>query len=126
MRDDEFQVTLPWPLKALSPNYRAHWSARSTAARKYREACWALTRKAAEYQAVPIWVHTQSELDLCLTFFPPDRRVRDDDNMVAAFKAGRDGLAQALKIDDKRFRTRHEVAEQIGGYVRVSIRSAAT
>lgn len=39
---------------------------------------------------------------LSLTFCPPDRRKRDDDNLVAAFKAGRDGIAQAMGIDDHR------------------------
>ncbi len=38
-----------------------------------------------------------------IDFFPPNRARRDDDNAIAAFKAGRDGIADALKVDDARF-----------------------
>jgi crossover junction endodeoxyribonuclease RusA len=62
-----------------------------------------------------------SKLALWLDFYPPDRRHRDDDNMIASFKAGRDGLALALGIDDKRFRTFPYVQDKIGGYIKVRI-----
>ena len=60
---------------------------------------------------------------LSLEFIPPDRRRRDDDNCIAAFKSGRDGVAQALGIDDSRFVTQLQIsAETIkGGAVRVRI-----
>jgi len=45
------------------------------------------------------------QIHVFLDFCPPNRRARDDDNIVAAFKAGRDGLADALGIDDANFRT---------------------
>lgn len=35
-----------------------------------------------------------------LTFYLPDARSRDDDNLAAACKAYRDGIADALQIDD--------------------------
>ena len=41
---------------------------------------------------------------LWITFYAPDKRHRDDDNLVAQFKNGRDGVADALGINDKRFR----------------------
>ena len=37
------------------------------------------------------------------TFFPPDRRARDEDNLIASLKSSLDGIAQALRIDDKCF-----------------------
>lgn len=37
--------------------------------------------------------------------------------MIAAFKHGRDGVAQALGVDDSRFRIHPEVSEQLGGMV---------
>lgn len=62
------------------------------------------------------------KIALWLDFVPPDRRHRDDDNLVASFKAGRDGIAMALGIDDKRFRCFPYVHDnQIGGFVRVRI-----
>lgn len=58
---------------------------------------------------------------LWLTFYPPDRRSRDDDNLIASFKAGRDGLALALGIDDKRFVTFPFVHTQTGGMIKVRL-----
>lgn len=36
-------------------------------------------------------------------FHPPDKRRRDLDNMLASIKAGVDGIADALGVDDQRF-----------------------
>ena len=43
-------------------------------------------------------------------------RRRDDDNMVGSFKAYRDGIADALGVDDRRFRPHYffEDAEKPG------------
>ena len=109
-------VDLPWPPKELSPNARVHWSKRSKAAKAYRTSCSLLVQQAKI--AKP---ETAGRLHLWLTFFPPDRRHRDDDNMIAAFKSGRDGIADALGIDDKRFVCHPYVSETTGGMVRVSV-----
>ncbi len=37
------------------------------------------------------------------TFYPPDRRRRDQDNYSAAMKAYQDGVADALGVDDSCF-----------------------
>ncbi|MNC70101.1 hypothetical protein D3C75_1208780 [compost metagenome] len=60
-----------------------------------------------------------------LEFVPPDRRRRDDDNLVAMFKAGRDGLADALGIDDNVFATQIRVSKETikGGAVHVCIQA---
>lgn len=108
-------VTLPWPPKGLSPNARTHWRKKAPIAKAYKQACWALTLEAG------VVVPDSPRLALWLDFYPPDRRSRDDDNLVAAFKSGRDGLALALGIDDKRFRCFPYVQDQIGGFVRVRI-----
>jgi len=109
------EIELPWPPSVLSPNARVHWSKRSKAAKAYRHACWALVKQAG-LPAMP-----DGELHLWITFYPPDRRHRDDDNMIASFKSGRDGLADALGVDDKRFRLHPWVSDQIGGKVKVRI-----
>jgi hypothetical protein len=44
-------------------------------------------------------------LELSLNFYPRDRRKRDDDNLIASFKSGRDGIADALGVDDVNFLT---------------------
>ncbi len=112
-------VTLPWPPSVLSPNARPHWAAKAKAAKAYRAACKALAE--AHGMVAP----TSPKIALWLEFVPPNRRAHDDDNLVASFKAGRDGLADALGIDDSRFVCRHTVADEVGGMVRVSITEEA-
>lgn len=109
-------VDLPWPPKELSPNARVHWSKKSKAAKSYRAACFLLAQ-----QAKLTAPEATGRLHLWLSFFPPDRRHRDDDNMIAAFKSGRDGIADALGIDDKRFVCHPFVSDQTGGMVRVNV-----
>ena len=41
--------------------------------------------------------------------------------MIASFKSGRDGIADALGIDDCRFITHPWVHTETGGYIKVSI-----
>ena len=110
------ELTLPWPLKALSPNARVHWAVRSKAAKQYRAACYMLTKQAG-------WTKPESEgrLHLWIDFYPPDKRHRDDDNLTASFKSGRDGIAEALGIDDKRFVCHPWIKDEIGGMVKVRI-----
>lgn len=98
------QVILPFPPVELSPNWRGHWSAHSSAAREYRRMCWALALEAK--LRVPDYAGEGSPIHVRLDFFPPNRARRDDDNVPASFKAGRDGVADALRCDDARFRTR--------------------
>jgi crossover junction endodeoxyribonuclease RusA len=108
-------LVLPWPPIALSPNARTHWRKKAPIAKAYKEACWALAKEAK------LVVPDDQGLALWLDFYPPDRRHRDDDNVIASFKAGRDGLALALGIDDKRFRCFPYLHTEIGGFVRVRI-----
>lgn len=111
-------VTLPWPPRELSPNARGHWSKKSKRAKSYRLTCMLLCLQAS-LKAPP------GRIGLRLEFVPPDRRRRDDDNMLASFKSGRDGIADALKVDDHRFVTILSVAPETtpGGAVRVSIQA---
>jgi len=41
---------------------------------------------------------------LTLTIYPPDKRRRDTDNVIAALKASLDGVAAGLGVDDALFR----------------------
>ena len=110
------ELILPWPPKALSPNARTHWRKKAPIAKSYKTACWALTNESGI-----VLPQTAGRLALWLDFYPPDKRHRDDDNMIASFKHGRDGVALALGIDDKRFRTFPYVQDKIGGFIKVSI-----
>lgn len=107
------QITLPWPPKELSPNSRTHWRKAAPIKAQYRDACYILAKQSS---AVIDW---DGDVHVWIDFYPPDRRARDDDNMVAAFKAGRDGIADALGVNDKRFRIHPYVKSEIGGMVKV-------
>lgn len=116
-------VTLPWPPKDLSPNARVHWAKLAKVKRAYRHACRTLALQAG-YSAFrrDDW----GPLHVSLVFYPPDRRKRDQDNMLAAMKSGLDGLADAMQIDDRKFRTTFEVANEIGGMVKVRVTPCET
>lgn len=101
-------LTLPFPPKQLSPNARVHWAVKARAAKTYRHSCWAMALEGGVGKM-------KIKPDFELTFHPPDRRARDKDNMIAAFKAGQDGLADALQCDDKAFDPKPVVGEPMKG-----------
>lgn len=106
---EKLQITLPWPPKALNPNSRGHWSKKARAAEMYRYTCKIESRNAInrgrwDLQPLRDLVAAGGQIHVFLDFCPPNRRARDDDNISHAFKSGRDGLADALGIDDAHFR----------------------
>lgn len=114
---------VPWPSKTLSPNARVHWSKRSKAAKAYRADCFMVCFQALRLGKVKAKV-PDGALRLDLEFCPPDARRRDDDNCLAAFKSGRDGIAEALGVDDSRFVTQLRMgAVAKGGKVVVTLQA---
>ena len=106
MPRSELEVVLPWPPPDLSPNARLHWSKAAKVKRRYRKTCWgetALALSRARKANVRMWCAPDQRLRVELQFFPPNRRSRDIDNLVASMKAGIDGIADALGIDDSNF-----------------------
>lgn len=96
---NELRIELPWPPAILSPNERPNRWDLAKAKKRYRHACATLTQEVTRCRrapAVPMRVHLQ--------FVPPTARERDEDNLVARMKAGLDGVAEALQIDDRLFR----------------------
>lgn len=109
------QIILPWPPSELSPNRRTHWAQKSKIAKQYRHACHMLTKQTGAS------IDWDGDIHLWITFYPPDRRHRDDDNIIASFKAGRDGLADALGVNDRRFRSHPWLSDETGGFVKIRI-----
>lgn len=106
------QVTLPWPHKELSPNARVHWAKKARITKAYRELCFYMAK---DKKLKPGHI-------MKMTFHPPDNRRRDDDNMIASFKAGRDGVADAVGVDDAQFKLQFERGYvKTGGAVVVEI-----
>ena len=110
------EIRLPWPPSELSPNSRLHWAALAKAKKIYRQACWAATLNARAA------VSADGNLRAELIFYKPSRRHMDHDNLLSRMKAGLDGVADALKIDDRRFNpVSVRVADEIGGFVMMRI-----
>lgn len=97
-------VLLPWPDKRLSPNARMFYRKLAEVKKLARDTAHKETLAQLPLQARQSVAQGEERIPLTITFFPPDKRLRDDDNMVASFKAYRDGIADALHVDDRRFR----------------------
>lgn len=116
------ELTLPWPNRLLHPNSRPHWRQKAAATKAARQTALLLAVNAGWRGAeLP-----EGRLHMWLDFFPPDRRRRDDDGLLASFKAARDGLAEALQIDDSRFVSHPMLRDEVrhGGEVHVRIAGA--
>jgi crossover junction endodeoxyribonuclease RusA len=112
---DTLTLTLPWPPKALSPNARLHYMATARAKASYRKTCaWTAREQGARRV-------TADRLHVSLTFYPPTRHPFDLDNARARMKAGLDGLADVLGVDDSRWSISIARAGEIGGFVKVDV-----
>ena len=108
-------LELPWPPKELSPNARLHWAKLAKAKKAYRAEC--------AYLAIAQGIRKveADKLHLSLTFFAPTRRAYDLDNALARMKAGLDGLADVLCVDDSKWSLSIARGDRAGGYVVVHI-----
>lgn len=90
-------ITLPLPSRKLWPNARIHWRSRHTLTKAHRARAKIATHYEIGNDPLPYSSYT-------LAFYFADRRKRDDDNAAASCKAYRDGIADALGIDDHNLR----------------------
>lgn len=109
------RIVLPWPPSELSPNKRQHWAVTAKAKKYYRTLC------ATEARFQGLDRMAAKRLHLSLTFYPPTRRAFDLDNLLARMKAGLDGLADVMGVDDSRWSLAIQKAGEVGGYVEVTI-----
>lgn len=107
-------IKLPFPDKVLNPNARVHWAKKHKASKKARESAYWATKEAKTKAP-------ESELiRFVVRFYPPDNRRRDDDNLEGAFKPMRDGIADALRINDSRFMVDKKIMPK-GEFVGVTV-----
>ena len=84
-------------------------------------------RESAAWAAKAAWpaidLPAEGRLHLWLDFYPPDRRQRDDDGLLSSMKAARDGIADALGINDSRFVSHPYIKDEVrkGGMVEIRI-----
>lgn len=92
-------IVLPFPAKALWPNGRPHHMQKAREVKKHRE--WA---RMATLAAIPRSFKWDGQpIRLRYTITPKTRHSIDRDNCIAAMKSYQDGIAAALKVDDKAF-----------------------
>ena len=124
-------LVVPWPAAGLNPNARhGHPTYKARLVKAYRETCWALAIEQLGSWRLSHKLPADGAVRVHLDFFPPSAAARDDDNLEAAFKAGRDGIAQAIRVDDARWqvtrRLRSELRAKNGGCVVVTIEPERT
>ena len=106
-------IELGWPAKALSPNFRSrsHWPKTKALAAAKSEAFYAARSVVGPgYMAA-----NDKQLKLVLTAYPPTKRNRDADNMLASLKGHLDGIALALGVDDSIFDPRVQFGKPVKG-----------
>jgi hypothetical protein len=95
-------IRLPWPAKSLWPNGRAHWGAKANATKKARAdgMIAAVGAKVPRGRQCRYRLHIEAR---------PKKLPQgggaapDTDNIVSACKAYRDGIADAMGVDDALF-----------------------
>ena len=93
-------IFLEWPNPGLSPNSRKHYREKAKLVSVARQMAHLLT---SQYDIPPCF-SPDAPLETRLTFFPPDKRKRDIDNLLASMKSSLDGIFDALKMNDNRVR----------------------
>jgi len=118
------ELMLLWPSRDLRPNARVHYHRKAKAAKAARQEGMVIAL-AAGWHRITL---PEGRLHLWIDFYPPDKRRRDDDGLLASFKPCRDGIADALKIDDNRFVSHPYVKDEVrkGGEVRIRITGGPT
>ena len=104
-------ITLPWPVPQLFPNFKRahHWRKYRNHERDARALGWGLAMETIPPVMRQAIAQSDDPISMTVTFIPPDRRKRDDDGCIGAFKNFRDGIADALGADDRRFRPHYEI-----------------
>lgn len=99
------KIILPWPDRRLSPNARLHWRAKIDPKKDAKLAAARATCQAKGFELMRAELSLNDDpIPVVIKFYPPDRRARDDDNIIGSFKHSRDGIAEALSVNDRRFR----------------------
>ncbi len=97
------RIDLPWPDSKLSPNARIHWAQKAKIAASHRQCAYVscLAKSRRDYRDA---LKLSNNLRAMITFYPPDRRKRDLDNLHASCKFYLDGIAQAFGFDDSKIK----------------------
>ena len=97
--DKEYIIRLPWPDRRLNENVKVHWAPLARIKKDARSIAKILTKA----QGVP----KMEEAILAFSYYPPDRRRRDCQNVAGMLKSTIDGIADGMGVDDHKFRCRY-------------------
>lgn len=103
-------IELPWPPASLSGHNTGHWRTKAPIVAKHRE--WAKAATQAVFGRVLYREEGDSDIRVSVTFYPPDRR-GDRVNYANRLKPYWDGIADALKVNDRRFLPKYHFAEPV-------------
>ena len=93
-------IRLPWPpAKNKLNGSQGDWRGKARAGRDYKAAC------AWECRAQMVDRVDADALEITIVFCPPDNRRRDLDGCLAQMKRGLDAFAEAIGVDDGRWRS---------------------
>lgn len=109
------KIVLPWPDARLTPNAkrRKHWRFYQPVIKSDRQIGYAQTLAQLHFgiRDVRAALRGSGPIAVTISFYPPDRRKRDDDGSISAFKHLRDGMCDALCIDDHRLKPTYAMCE---------------
>ena len=97
-----FTLCLPVPPRALWGNGRVHWRAKQNIKESYKRECQEILM--LMFRGLKP-IKRPLVIDLRYVFTPSHRCPADDDNLIIAFKAGRDALNGVVWCDDRQVRT---------------------
>ena len=112
-------INLPWPDKVLSPNARTHWATKARAVKVARKYGHCVTLAAG--MNANTFKGYDGVLHLWIDYYAKTRNYPDSDNCLSASKAYLDGIADALGVNDRRFRPHPLVKVETGGKVVIRI-----
>lgn len=92
-----WRLEFPFPPSGLTPHAKGGWRKKAALTKKYREAC------ADEAMVQGLRGVTAETVHVRVTIHRPNRR-RDYQNCISCFKAGIDGIADVIGIDDRNWR----------------------
>lgn len=96
---DTISIAFPFPPSALMPRKSdgRHFAVTKPVKDQYHLLCRNATLLALGNRR---FMASEIVVPMAMVFWPPDRRMRDADNLERAFKTGRDAMAQALGFND--------------------------
>jgi hypothetical protein len=108
-----YAVELTMPVRLVSLlNAREHWATKAKRARDHREIARLSTRLHTLYAPIAEFIVGGAPLRVTITRIAP--RDLDDDNLAGSGKHVRDGIADALGIDDRDPRVKWAYAQERG------------